>query len=223
MSIGILSNSYSFLTNFKDDSKCQNFINNLDYFVKIGGKSHDYFNRYDVLCSCGRRDWEIPLFEKYKTLIYLENNESNNLGSINTEKDILNELKDDNNIFYDKILKNNAEMIIIDEKYIKKYAKYFKNMKYRKTKGKRSNCHAGIYVLLMMLSKYPDHKIYLIGFNYSEDYIFSGKPLPLNDNEALTRRQENDKIIAHCPILNKNILDDIIKTHDNVLVKNSFE
>jgi|OM-RGC.v1.012927831 hypothetical protein len=227
MSIGILASSYSFLVNFKNDNKCQTFIDNLDYFVRIKDKTHEYFNRHDILCTdritYKGKCWEDSLLNKYNR-IYYYNTDTNNLGEFNTKEDILNKLKKEKeqNIFYNKILNNEAEILTIEQKYIDKYAKYFKDMKYRKTKGSRSNAHAGIYVLLTMLSKYPDHKIYLIGFNYSEDYCVNGKSLPSDLNEAKERRQETDKIVAHCPILNDFVLNDIIKTHDNVFVKNSF-
>jgi hypothetical protein len=225
MSIGILASSYSFLLNFKDDKKCQSFIDNLDNFVRIKDKSHEYFNRHDILCTnylvYKNKFWGEDFCSKYNK-IYYYNTDTNNLGAINNKEDILNLLKNEKPIFYNKILNNEAEILTINQKYIDKYAKYFKDMKYRKTKGKRNCLHAGIYVLLTILSKYPDHKIYLMGFNYSEDFIFNGKPLPLELNEAKKRCQKNDKIVAHCPILNKFILDDIIKTHDNVFIKNSF-
>jgi len=225
MSIGILANSYSFLVNFKDDTKCQNFIDNLDHFVRIKDKTHEYFNRHDILCTSyityKGTFWGDSFCNKYNKIYYF-NTDTNDLGKFNNKEDILNKIKKDKNLFYNKILRNEAEILTIEQKYIDKYATYFKDMKYRKTKGLRSNPHAGIYVLLTMLSKYPNHKIYLIGFNYSEDYIYNGKSLPLDLNEAKERCQETDKIVAHCPILNKFVLDDIIKTHDNVFIKNIF-
>ena len=71
-------------------------------------------------------------------------------------------------------------------------------------------CRKNNKILLYLLEKYPNHKIYLLGFLYSNSFC-------RNDGSYAKRISQ-----CHDLGINDYVLKDIIENNDNVILKNDF-
>ena len=198
MKIVILANNLDFFNKYGNNSKCINFINDSDIFVRLKYKTKNLFgDRNDhLLINLNSKSFlkNLDYAKSFNHIIpstpssFTHQNNNKYSKKINNEIDFFKEFNDLKFTHMKINKKFNKYLELFQEKYI-------------------LNGHKCI---LYYLSEYPNSIIYLLGFKYNDHYM---RP----DRKKTTK-------IAGCHSLKKNnkLLNNLLKEYTNLIVKNEF-
>ena len=200
MKIIILANNLDFFKKFGNNKNCINFIKDSDIFVRIRDRSDNLFGNIFETIVVSQKDIPIEKYKKkYNNILYNCPTLFLSKKFIENNPKFYNNKKNKEEITKKKYSKD-IEFLKINDIYFNKYNHLFSD----------STILNGHKIILHYLSKYPNSKIYLLGFNYNDKFIRD--------------ERYNTEDIAKCHSLeqNKIFLNMLLDEYKNIVIKNSF-